>query len=224
MAERDRFDCDLLIVGAGPAGLSAAIRYKQLCPSASVCVVEKGAWVGAHLVSGALLDLRALDELLPDWHTLNAPVGPAIDRERIFHFTTLHSWALPYLPSFLRHDGARIVRLGLLCQWLATQAEALGVDILTATVASEPLFAADGALSGVLTGDFGLEPNGQPGIEIHARHTLLAEGSRGHLGRRLIEHFRLDAGRSPQNYALGIKELWRLPQPHRRDGDGAGPG
>jgi len=225
MPERERLDYELLIVGAGPAGLAAAIRYKQLRPQAMVCVLEKGISVGAHLVSGALLDLHALDELLPDWRLSAAPVGPAVARERHVHLTARRARTLPWWPSFLRHDGAHIVRLGLLCQWLAARAEALGVDIFTATVASEPLFGADGALNGVLTGDFGLDERGrpgarwQPGIAIHARHTLLAEGSRGHLGRQIIRHFGLDAGRQSQNYALGIKELWRLSQPHRANGE-----
>ncbi|MDV2857102.1 electron transfer flavoprotein-ubiquinone oxidoreductase [Oceanimonas sp. CAM02] len=221
--ERESMEFDVVIVGAGPAGLAAACRLMQKANKAglkpSVCVVEKGAEVGAHILSGALLDPRSLSELFPDWHERGAPVNTQVGNE---HFYMLSSeqggLELPPLlvPRSLHNKGSYIVSLGKLCRWLARQAEELGVAIFPGFAAAGALFDKQGAVCGVLTGDMGVAADGSaraghmPGMELHAKYTLFAEGSRGHIGKSLIDRFALDRGRDPQHYAIGFKELWRL--------------
>ena len=225
---RESMEFDVVIVGAGPAGLSAACSLMQQAQQngleLNVCVVEKGAEVGAHILSGALLDTQALNELFPDWRKLGAPVTTPVTRE---HFYMLSSeqggMELPAFmtPASLHNKGSYIVSLGKLCRWLAQQAESLGVAVFPGFAAAEALFDKQGAVCGVLTGDMGLSANGTPkaghvpGMELRARYTLFAEGSRGHIGKSLIDRFALDKGRDPQHYAIGFKELWRLaPERH----------
>lgn len=211
---RDVLDYDALIVGAGPAGLAAAIRLKQCYPDLSICVLEKGAEVGSHLVSGAAFDPCALDELLPGWRA-RAPVFTPVTGEKICWFTARRGFTLPntLLPPLARQRGCLMGSLGELCRWLAGEAEALGVDVLPGFAAADLIWAGN-RLAGVLTGDLGRGKDGLPradyqsGVEIHARWTLLAEGARGSLTRILEEQLALRP--LPQTYALGIKERWRL--------------
>ncbi|AEY02785.1 electron transfer flavoprotein-ubiquinone oxidoreductase [Oceanimonas sp. GK1] len=226
---RESMEFDVVIVGAGPAGLAAACglmqRAQQASLELSVCVVEKGAEVGAHLLSGALLDTQALNELFPDWRTRNAPLTTPVAEEHFYLLSSaqggieLPAWLTP--PS-LHNQGCYIVSLGRLCRWLAQQAEQLGVAVFPGFAAAEALFNDQGAVCGVLTGDMGVAADGSPkpghvpGMELRAKYTLLAEGSRGHIGKSLIDRFALDRGRDPQHYAIGFKELWRLaPERHR---------
>ncbi|WMC11118.1 electron transfer flavoprotein-ubiquinone oxidoreductase [Oceanimonas pelagia] len=225
---RESMEFDVVIVGAGPAGLAAACglmqRAQQTGLELSVCVLEKGAEVGAHLLSGALLDTHALNELFPDWRKRGAPVTIPVTRE---HFYMLSSpqggLELPafMMPRSLHNQGGHIVSLGKLCRWLAQQAESLGVAVFPGFAAVEALFDKQGAVCGVLTGDMGVAADGTPksghvpGMALRAKYTLFAEGSRGHIGKSLIDRFALDRGRDPQHYAIGFKELWRLaPERH----------
>ncbi|PSJ46585.1 electron transfer flavoprotein-ubiquinone oxidoreductase [Zobellella endophytica] len=227
--ERESMEFDVVIVGAGPAGLSAACRLMQQAAARgltlSVCVVEKGAEVGAHLLSGALLEPRALDELFPDWRERGAPVHTRVIDDRLYMLSSERGGIeLPpaLVPAPLHNEDNFIVSLGNLCRWLAAQAEQLGVAVFPGFAAQAPLYAEDGAVCGILTGDMGLAADGSPkashvpGMELHARYTLFAEGCRGHIGKELIARFGLDRGRDPQHYAIGIKELWQLaPERHR---------
>jgi Dehydrogenases (flavoproteins) len=222
MAERESMEYDVVVVGGGPAGLAAAIRLKQLAAErgreTSVCVLEKGAEIGAHTLSGAVLDPRALDELIPDWKNKGAPLDTPVTRDEFMFLSrtgarSTPSWLLP--PCFQNH-GNYIVRLGEVVRWLGEQAEALGVDVFPGFAAAEILYDEQGRVRGVATGDMGRNRQGepteafQPGMELLASYTLFAEGSRGHLGRQLIERYKLDEGRDPQSYAIGIKELWEI--------------
>jgi electron-transferring-flavoprotein dehydrogenase len=217
---REFMPFDVVIIGAGPAGLSTAIRLRQLALESkhdlSVCVVEKGAEVGAHLLSGAVFETRALDELLPDWPDLGAPLHTkALDDQFMYLHNATKSITLPTPPQ-MKNDGNYIISLGELGKWLAVQAEGLGVEIYPGFAAAEILYHDDGTVKGVATGDMGVTKNGEngenyaEGVELHAKQTVFAEGCRGSLSKKLIEKFQLDAGKSPQTYALGIKELWQV--------------
>ena len=228
--EREAMEVDVVIVGAGPAGLAAAIRFKQLCNEAgvdrSVMVIEKGSEVGAHILSGAVLDPRALNELLPDWAALEAPLNVPVTEERFMFLTGTGGYALPnaLLPPPLRNHGNYIISLGNLCRWLAQQAEALGVEILPGFAAAEALYDDAGRLVGVATGDMGVGRDGEPkaghqrGYELRATYTLFAEGCRGSLSKGLMQKFGLRDGADPQTYGIGLKELWEIPAEQHREG------
>jgi electron-transferring-flavoprotein dehydrogenase len=215
MAERESMEFDVVVVGAGPAGLAAAIRMKQRAPEASVCVVEKGGEVGAHILSGAVIETRALDELIPDWRDKGAPLTTEAGEDRFLYLTKRRAWQLPTPPQMHNH-GNYIVSLGDVCRWLAAQAEELGIEIYPGFAASELLFEGDRVV-GIATGDMGVEksgehgPNYQPGMELRATYTLFGEGCRGSLSKQLMARFNLRRGVQPQTYALGVKELWEIP-------------
>jgi electron-transferring-flavoprotein dehydrogenase len=227
--ERDSMEFDVLVVGGGPAGLAAAIRLKQLAAKAgsdiSVCVIEKGSEIGAHTLSGAVMDPRAITELMPDWKAQGAPLETEVTEDEVLFLTATKSYRTPNwaLPSGLRNHGNYIVSLGAVVRWMGQQAEALGIDVYPGFAAAEILYDDQGAVRGVATGNMGVgrdgEPtdNFQPGMELLAKYTLFAEGARGHLGKQLIAKYRLDADSDPQTYGLGIKELWEVdPARHKR--------
>ncbi|MBN9509113.1 MAG: electron transfer flavoprotein-ubiquinone oxidoreductase [Alphaproteobacteria bacterium] len=222
MAERETMAFDVVVVGAGPAGLAAAIRLKQLAPDSSICVVEKGAEIGAHILSGAVIEPRALDELLPDWRTQGAPLTTPAEHDRFLYLTATRAFALPTPPQ-MHNAGNFIGSLGDLCRWLGAQAEALGVEIYPGFAAAD-VIEENGQIGGIVTGDMGRGrdgapgPNFQPGMELRAGYTILAEGCRGSLTKRLLERFALRDPRTPQTYALGCKELWEVPQENHRPG------
>ena len=223
--ERESMQYDVVIVGGGPSGLACAIRLKQLAQSGgrdvSVCVLEKGSEIGAHILSGAVLEPRALAELFPDWKELGAPLNTPAAEDRFLFLTESKAWKLPTPPQMANH-GNYIISLGNLCRWLGGQAEALGVEIYPGFAAAEVLYDEKGRVRGVATGDMGIAKDGsktdafQPGIELHARQTVFAEGCRGSLTKTLFERFPLRDGVDPQTYGLGIKELWEVdPAKHR---------
>jgi electron-transferring-flavoprotein dehydrogenase len=213
---------DVVIVGAGPAGLAAAIRLKQLAAErsaeVSVCVLEKGSEVGAHILSGAVIDPRALNELVPDWQQQGAPLNAPVSEDRFLFLRESSSFSVPefMLPGCFKNHGNYVVSLGNVCRWLGQQAEALGVELFPGFPAADVLYHENGTVKGVLTGDMGVNREGQPteayqpGIELHGKYTFFAEGCRGHLGRRLQERFRLRDGVDPQVYGIGLKELWEI--------------
>ncbi|MEO6015214.1 MAG: electron transfer flavoprotein-ubiquinone oxidoreductase [Devosia sp.] len=219
MTDREIIDTDIVIVGAGPAGLAAAIRLKQKSPQTSVTVVEKAAEIGGHILSGAVMDPSGLTELIPDWRARGAPVGPDVTKD-VFHvLTRRHDVRLPnsILPPLMQtHDGV-ITSLGDLVRWLGAEAQSLGVDIFPMTAAVDVLTNSDGAVEGIITGDLGVDANGKPkpgyaaGIGLRAKYTLIGEGARGSLAKQIIGRFDLDAKSSPQKYGLGIKEIWEVP-------------
>ena len=222
MSEREAMEFDVVIVGAGPAGLSAAIRLKQLAPEATVCVVEKGGEVGAHILSGAVIEPRALNELLPNWREDGAPLSTEAKQDRFLYLTATSSIRMP-TPRQMHNEGNYIVSLGDTCRWLGQQAEALGVEIYPGFAAAE-LLEEDGRIVGVATGDMGITkagepgPNHQPGMELRAAYTLFAEGCRGSLSKTLMERFDLRSDCDPQTYAIGIKELWEIPAGQHQPG------
>ena len=217
--ERETMEYDVVIVGAGPSGLSAAIQLKQLAAEheqdVTVCVIEKGSEVGAHILSGAVIEPRALDELIPDWKERGAPLNTPATEDRFLLLTREISYRLPTPPQMNNH-GNYIISLGNLCRWLATQAEALGVEIYPGFAAAEVRYNDEGAVVGVATGDMGIDREGHPtdqftpGMELRARYTLFAEGCRGSLTKTLCERFNLREGVDPQTYGIGIKELWEV--------------
>ena len=210
---------DVVIVGAGPAGLATAIRLKQLNSELSVVVLEKGSEPGAHILSGAVMDPRALTELFPDWRERGAPLNQPVVGDDILLLTETGSRRIPdfLVPRNFHNDGCYIVRLGYVVKWLAEQAEAVGVEIFPGFAAAEILYADDGSVRGVATGNMGIGKDGEPkdafqlGMELTGRYTIFAKGARGQLGRQLLERFRLTEGKDPQTYAIGIKELWEVP-------------
>ncbi|RHW17237.1 electron transfer flavoprotein-ubiquinone oxidoreductase [Sphingomonas gilva] len=221
MSERESMPYDVVIVGAGPAGLSAAIRLKQLANEAgaelAVCVLEKGSEVGAHILSGAVIDPKALDELLPEWRDQGCPMAEVpVTENHHWVLTATRQFSMPEFltPPFMHNEGCYTGSLGNMCRWLAEQAEALGVEIFPGFAAAEILFNEDGSVKGVATGDMGVardgthKPDYQPGLELHARYTFFAEGVRGHLSKELQRIFNLREGVQPQVYGLGVKELW----------------
>ncbi len=212
---RESMEFDVVIVGAGPAGLAAAIRLKQLNPQLTVCIIEKGEEVGSHILSGAVLEPRALNELLPDWQARNPPEHVAVTKDQFLLLTEKKSYHLPTPPQ-MRNHGNYIISLGQFCRWLATQAESLDVNIFPGFAATEILYDGD-RVCGIVTGDKGIDKNGnptsryQPGMELRAKQTFFAEGCRGSLTKQLIERFALQKNADPQTYGLGIKELWEIP-------------
>ncbi len=219
MSERESMPYDVVIVGGGPAGLSAAIRLKQLNADLAVCILEKGSEVGAHILSGAVFDPKAIDELLPDWRDMGCPMAevPVTENHHWVMSSTGHM-AVPHLftPGWMHNKGTYTGSLGNFCRWLAQQAENLGVEIFPGFPAAEVLFNEDGSVKGVATGDMGIARDGsqksdyQPGMELHAKYTLFAEGARGHLTKQLKTRFDLERDCQPQVYGLGMKELWDI--------------
>jgi len=231
MSERDSMPYDIVIVGGGPAGLSSAIRLKQLANEAgqelSVCVLEKGSEIGAHILSGAVVDPKALDELFPEWRDMGCPMAevPVTDNQHWF-LSKGGKVSMPHImtPGWMHNRGTYTGSLGNLCRWLAEQAEGLGVEIFPGFAAAEILYNEDGSVKGVATGDMGVDregnrkPDYQPGLELHARYTFFAEGARGHLTKILKRQFALDADSEPQVYGLGMKELWDIDPARHKPG------
>lgn len=220
--ERESMEFDVVVIGAGPSGLAAAIRLKQLAPDLAVCVLEKGSEVGAHILSGAVIETRALAELIPDWQSKGAPLNTPATDDRFLFLTEGSAIKLPTPPQMNNH-GNYIVSLGNVCRWLATQAEELGVEVFAGFAAAEVLYNEDGSVKGVATGDMGIGKDGEPtanftpGVELHARQTIFAEGCRGSLTKTLFDKFDLRSDCDVQTYGIGIKELWEIdPAQHRQ--------
>lgn len=225
--ERESMPYDVVIVGAGPAGLAAACQLRMRNDQISVCVVEKASEVGAHILSGAVFETRALDELFPNWQNLGAPVTTAVSNDEIYWFNSAtQASKIPAVltPSTMHNDGNYVISLGQLCRWLAEKAEELGVEIYPGFTAADVFFNEDGSVGGIITGDMGVAADGKhkdtymPGMALTAKYTLFAEGCRGHLGKSLVTRFSLDKDKDPQHYGLGIKEIWQVPSEQHQPG------
>ncbi|MBQ4851556.1 electron transfer flavoprotein-ubiquinone oxidoreductase [Pseudoalteromonas sp. MMG012] len=230
MVERETMEFDVVVVGAGPAGLSCAIRLAQQAQEKEqelmICVVEKGSEVGAHILSGAVFETKALDELLPDWEKMGAPITTKVTQDDIYLFKDEQkALSIPHIavPKTFKNHGNYIVSMGNVCRWLAEQAENLGVEVFPG-FSAHSIICEDNQIKGIITGDMGVDNNGQPkdsympGMELRAKYTVFAEGCRGHLGKQLIKQFKLDENTSPQHYGLGFKEIWQVPPEQHKEG------
>ena len=223
---KEVMEYDVVIVGGGPSGLATAIKLKQLNSEINVCVLEKGAEIGSHILSGNVFETRALDELIPNWKELNSPIKTKVTKEKFLFLgkTKSISWPTWLLPKVQQNHKNYIISLANLCRWLAEQAEALGVEIFPGFPASDILYHEDGSVKGVVTQDMGLDKNGEkkgsyePGMELHAKVTVFAEGCRGHLGKNLIKKFDLSKGKNPQQYGIGFKEIWKVDEKNHEEG------
>ncbi|ABM23093.1 Electron-transferring-flavoprotein dehydrogenase [Shewanella sp. W3-18-1] len=229
--ERESMEFDVVIVGAGPAGLATACRLMQISQDSgkkiTVCVVEKGSEVGAHILSGAVFETKVLDELFSDWREKDAPIKTAVTHDEIYLLSSATDGRVmpnAFVPKTMHNDGNFIISVGNLSRWLASRAEELGVEIFPGFAASELLFNEDNSVKGILIGDMGIGADGEPkdsympGMELHAKYTVFSEGCRGHLGKQLIEKYHLDNGKTPQHYGLGFKEIWKVPAEQHEQG------
>ncbi|MGL4937642.1 NAD(P)/FAD-dependent oxidoreductase, partial [Shewanella sp.] len=229
--ERESMEFDVVIVGAGPAGLATACRLRQISRDSgkemTVCVVEKGSEVGAHILSGAVFEPKVLDELFSDWREQDAPVKTAVTYDEVYLLNSATDGRVipnAFVPKTMHNHGNFIISVGNLSRWLANRAEELGVEIFPGFAASELLFNADNSVKGILIGDMGVGADGapkdsfMPGMELHAKYTVFSEGCRGHLGKQLIEKYHLDKGKTPQHYGLGFKEMWKVPAEQHEQG------